>query len=484
MPKRDWELIRELVTALGRANNTRTLPRAIGEALAPRWAARRVRLVVSIADVDETYEARWVGGRWSAQHRSADARKKHRSLSPTVAVSEAGTHVVLPLTLEDGRGELAMWCGKSLPILNAPTYLGTLVRLVEVGLDNQRLVQRVADLSRRAHIENRELRNSLEKLSGGSEIIAASQPMQVVMDRVAMVARYDTSVLIQGASGTGKELVSREIHRRSSRSRKAFLQVNCGAIPSQLIESELFGHEEGAFTGASRSHRGLFEQAHQGVLLLDEVGDLPADAQVKLLRVLQEGRVRRVGAESEIEVDVRLVAATNRPLAQMVRDGDFREDLFFRLSVFPIEIPPLSERAADIAPLVRHLLARLSLKLGTKIPSVSDSVLTRLKAHSWPGNVRELANVLEAGIILGHGRSLELPADFGTATTVSSGKSVSTPLPLDAVIRGAIEHALRHSEGKIYGVDGAATVLGLHPATLQSKMRKLGINRNTFVRRT
>lgn len=418
-----------------------------------------------------------------AQFGQGKAKTPRQHTAPSTAVLHGGLRLALPLELGEGLGELAIWCGNALPILKEPTYLATLARLVEVALDNQRLVQRVADLSRRAHIENRELREALEDLSGGGEIVARSPQMLAVMDRVAMVARYDTSVLIHGASGTGKECISREIHRRSSRSRKSFVQVNCGAIPSQLVESELFGHEEGAFTGASRSHRGVFEQAHHGVLLLDEVGDLPLDAQVKLLRVLQEGRIRRVGAESEISIDVRVVAATNRNLVEMVRTGEFREDLYFRLSVFPIEIPPLRERPEDIAPLVSHLLAQLAKKLGTRAPEISDISLGRLKAHAWPGNIRELANVLEAAIILGRGRTLELPHEFGLAPPAARPEHVQTPMPLSAVVRRAIEVALRSTRGKIYGDDGAAALLGLHPATLQSKMRKLGVVRDDFVAR-
>ena len=303
MPKRDWEFIRELVTAIGQTNSVRTLPRVIGEALAPRWAARRVRLSIFSNELDEVFEVRRAGGRWQGRDISEPAVRRRVAKTPDLVLSKTGTRILLPLKLGDGAGELGLWCGTSLPIQNDATYLETLVRIVEVGLEQQRLVRRVADLSRRAHIENRELRENLEKLRGGGAIVARSPQMKEVMERVAMVARFDTSVLIQGASGTGKEVVSREIHRRSSRSRKPFVQVNCGAIPSQLVESELFGHEEGAFTGATRTHRGVFEQADLGVLFLDEVGDLPLGAQVKLLRVLQEGRIRRVGGESELGVE-------------------------------------------------------------------------------------------------------------------------------------------------------------------------------------
>tara|TARA_R110002073_G_scaffold334897_1_gene525493 strand:+ start:42980 stop:44446 length:1467 start_codon:yes stop_codon:yes gene_type:complete len=482
VPKRDWEFIRELVTALGQTNSLRILPRVIGEALAPRWGARRVRLSIFGREGEEVFDAKRARGRWQGRHISEAVKTRRVPRPPSHVVSKTGTRMLLPLNLDDGAGELALWCGTSLPVLNDATYLETLARIIEVGLEKQRLVRRVAGLSQRAHIENRELREDLEKLQGASVIVARSPQMQEVMDRVAMVARFDTSVLIQGASGTGKEVVSREIHRRSSRCKKPFVQVNCGAIPSQLVESELFGHEEGAFTGATRTHRGVFEQAHQGVLFLDEVGDLPLGAQVKLLRALQEGRIRRVGAESELDVNVRVVAATNRPLAKMVRDGEFRDDLYFRLSVFPIDIPPLCDRVEDIAPLVRHLLENLASKLATGMPAVPANVLEALTRYSWPGNARELANVLETAIILGRGRTLVLPSNFASDIPRAAATApFAPPMPLDATIRRAIEDALSHSHGKIYGDNGAAAFLGLHPATLQSKMRKLGIERNAFV---
>ena len=214
--------------------------------------------------------------------------------------------------------------------------------------------------------------------------------------------------------------------------------------------------------------------------MLDEIGELPLELQVKLLRVLQEGRVRPVGAESEVAVDVRVIAATNRPLDQMVASGDFREDLYYRLNVFPIEVLPLRERPEDIAPLVRGLLDRLCQRLGVPMPSIPKPVMGRLNAHSWPGNVRELSNALEAAIILGGGRALELADDFGRSLSKATGSPVAV-VPFDDAARTAIENALRSSNGKIYGDTGAAAALDLHPATLQSKMRKLGIRRAAFV---
>ncbi len=486
MAKRDWEFIGELVTAMARTNSLRTLPASIGQAFNSRWSARRVLLRVAKTGAVDSYEAKWTDSKWTSSHRPGNDSDRHAKRCPTVSFDDEETHLYLPLSLRGGSAELSIWCGVGDPVLASAEYLSSLVRIVEFGLEKQSLIQKVADLSQRAYRESRELRDSLEELEGRQKIVARSSQMQEVMRRLAMVARYDTSVLVLGASGTGKELISREIHRKSTRSRQSFVQVNCGAIPAQLIESELFGHEIGAFTGAVRTHRGVFEQAHRGVLFLDEVGELPPEVQVKLLRVLQEGRVRRVGAETEIVVDVRVVAATNRSLSQMVHDNTFREDLYFRLNVFSIEIPPLRERPEDIAPLVHHLLTVIAKKLRVQpLPTISSAVLAKLEAYSWPGNTRELANVLETSIILGHGHELELPANFGDgASVIREGEGiVHIPTTLDAAIRQAIESALRASGAKIYGANGAARALGLNPATLQSKMRKLGISRVAFLAR-
>jgi transcriptional regulator with GAF, ATPase, and Fis domain len=258
------------------------------------------------------------------------------------------------------------------------------------------------------------------------------------------------------------------------------IQLNCGAIPEALVESELFGHERGAFTGADRVHIGAFERAHRGTLFLDEIGELPLAAQAKLLRVLQERRIRRIGGEAELEVDVRLIAATNRQLSAMVPDGAFREDLYYRLDVFAIHLPPLRDRRGDLGPLVADLARELAQKLALPVPSISRAFLTRLEAHDWPGNVRELMNTLETAMILGGGDALELPDDFPRRSRPGAASTLSA-LRFESAVRLAIEEALRVTRGKIYGSGGAAARLGLKPGTLQSKMRKLGIDRNRFV---
>ena len=254
------------------------------------------------------------------------------------------------------------------------------------------------------------------------------------------------------------------------------LAINCGAIPEALIESELFGHERGAFTGADRKHTGVFERAHRSTLFLDEIGELPPAAQAKLLRVLQDGSLRRVGGTEQIATDVRLIAATNRSLPALVRDGRFREDLLYRLNVFEIALPALRDRRDDIAPLVATLLEQLRTRLGVPAPIVSRAVMTQLEQHDWPGNVRELANVLEAALIVSDGKRLALPIALTTQSRPRDDTS------FDAAVARTIEAALRATRGKIYGPDGAAAQLGLKPGTLQSKMRKLGIQRDAFAR--
>ncbi|MDX2088427.1 MAG: sigma-54 dependent transcriptional regulator [Kofleriaceae bacterium] len=322
------------------------------------------------------------------------------------------------------------------------------------------------------------MRANLERLGHQGDLVARSAAMRAAVTRAELVARHATTVLLLGESGSGKEVLAREIHRLSQRANRPIIQVNCGAMPDALVESELFGHERGAFTGADRTHVGAFERAHGGTLVLDEVGELPLSAQVKLLRVLQERHIRRVGGEAQIEVDVRLIAATNRPLAAMVEQGSFREDLYYRLDVFTVRVPSLRERRGDLGPLVAALVSELARKLGVEVPPIPRSVLKRLEAHDWPGNVRELMNVLETAMILGGGTALELPDEFPRRSRpVADGAQGG----FDAAVGNAIADALRRSRGKIYGRGGAAELLGLKPGTLQSKMRKLGIERTSFV---
>jgi formate hydrogenlyase transcriptional activator len=448
-------LIADLIGGLGDAHTPRALVRAFAESLAVHLPVRRVELraPAPIASVE------LADGEWRAAEPAADS-------SATVIAPGLAIVATRPLPAEYGR----------------PEFRAALEQVIASATRHMTIVQRVASLSRRAHVAGRELRADLQRLGPHTEVVARSAAMREVLARAQLVAAHPTTVLITGESGTGKEVLAREIHRRSSRAHRSMLQLNCGAIPEHLVESELFGHERGAFTGADRVRIGLFERAHRGTLFLDEVGELAMPAQVKLLRVLQERQIRRVGGAAQIDVDVRLIAATNRPLAAMVADGRFREDLYYRLDVFAIRVPALRERRADLAPLVTALLAQLSERLGLESPPVTRSILSRLDAHDWPGNVRELANILETALILGNGRALELPEDFTQRTMRRSNEAPARPR-FESAVRGAIEESLRATRGKIYGSDGAAARLGLKPATLQSKMHKLGIRRQDFCTR-
>ena len=384
------------------------------------------------------------------------------------ATAPAGMKLLAPGIAVPASAALPAFCDE-------PPFRAVLGEVVAAASRHLEIVQRVARLSRRAHVENRELRADLERRAYAGELVARSAAMRAVVARAELVARHPTTVLVTGESGCGKEVLAREIHRRSPRAHRPLIQLNCGAIPDGLVESELFGHERGAFTGADRVHHGAFERAHRGTLFLDEVAELPLAAQAKLLRVLQERRIRRVGGAGEIDVDVRVIAATNRDLASLVERGAFRTDLFYRLHVFAIEIPPLRARRGDLGPLVAALVAELAHKLQLPVPTITKSELARLEAHDWPGNVRELANTLETALILGGGERLELPDHISRRASWRADD-----VRFESAVRGAIEEALRARRGKIYGRDGAAAYLGLKPATLQSKMRKLGIERRRF----
>jgi formate hydrogenlyase transcriptional activator len=299
---------------------------------------------------------------------------------------------------------------------------------------------------------------------------------------VETVAPTDSTVLLLGETGTGKELIARAIHELSPRRERSFVRMSIAAFPLGLLESELFGHEKGAFTGAAASRAGRLELANRGTLFLDEVGDIPADVQPKLLRVLQEREFERLGSSRTQQVDVRVVAATNRDLERMVEDGSFRSDLYYRLNVFPITVPPLRDRAQDIPALARHFVTQYSRRMGRKPPVISDEAMQALRQWNWPGNIRELQNVIERAVILSPGTTLVLPMQDLQARPQRGG-SHPNPKPAGAFVdveRDTILRALRESGGVIAGPAGAAARLGLRRTTLQSKMRRLGIRRPSF----
>jgi PAS domain S-box-containing protein len=324
--------------------------------------------------------------------------------------------------------------------------------------------------------ENVALREELDKTSMFEDIVGASPALTSVLSRVAKVARSDLTVLISGETGTGKELVARAIHRRSERSFRAFVAVNCAAIPRGLIASELFGHEKGAFTGAVQRRIGRFELANGGTIFLDEVGELLPDTQAALLRVLQERELERVGGREPIHVDVRVIAATNRDLVDAVAGGKFRQDLFYRLNVFPLEMPSLRERTQDIPVLVEYFIHRYARKAGKTFRCVNKRTLVRLQSYPWPGNVRELQNVIERSVVVCE--SDEFTVDESWLSTVKTGPAL--PSTLNAQERALIEGALTATGGRVFGPSGAAARLGMPRSTLESRIRALKIDKKRF----
>jgi transcriptional regulator with GAF, ATPase, and Fis domain len=330
------------------------------------------------------------------------------------------------------------------------------------------------------HLINAESRVGEERLIGGDTGLAA------VMARARIVSRSSAPVLLFGETGTGKEIVARAIHEHSPFRNGPFRRVNCGAIPSELIDSELFGHEPGAFTGAVTRRKGWFEQADSGTLFLDEVGELALAAQVRLLRVVQDSEVVRVGGERPIRVNVRIVAATHRDLPGMVEQQLFREDLYYRLSVFPIVIPPLRDRPSDIRAFAEYFAERAANRFGLRPVPISDDDIALLARYQWPGNVREMAAVMDRAVLIGQGRTLNVAAALGPGVLATSSSPrpsapvVSSIAPLDDVIRQHIEAALDESHGRIEGPRGAARMLRINPHTLRARMRKLKIDWRGF----
>jgi formate hydrogenlyase transcriptional activator len=308
------------------------------------------------------------------------------------------------------------------------------------------------------------------------EIVGSSPALRRVLTQVEKVAATDSTVLILGETGTGKELIARAIHNRSTRTGRAFVSVNCAAIPTSLIASELFGHEKGAFTGAIQRRIGRFESADGGTLFLDEIGELPPETQVALLRVLQERTLERVGGLRPVAVDVRVLAATNRDLDAAIADGSFRKDLFYRLNVFPVHLPALRERSGDIPLLVEYLVARYAQKAGKRIQRIGNETMDLFKRYSWPGNVRELQNVIERAVILCDGETFSVdPSWFAAERSKSPVRAMRLASDLAAREKTMIENALRQASGRVSGADGAAAILGMPRQTLESKLKKLGI---------
>ena len=349
-------------------------------------------------------------------------------------------------------------------------FLTQVAAQAAIAIENATAFQEIAQLKDQLAEEKLYLEDEIRTEQNFGEIIGDDPAFRKVLEQLAIVAPTDASVLILGETGTGKELIARAIHDLSGRRERTFVKLNCAAIPTGLLESELFGHEKGAFTGAIAQKVGRFELASQGTLFLDEVGDIPLELQPKLLRALQEHEFERLGGVKTIKVDVRLVAATNRDLARMIADREFRSDLYYRLNVFPLSLPPLRERTVDIPKLVRYFTQKYARRMNKRVERIPSEAMEALTAYAWPGNVRELENLIERAVILTRGTSLEIPL-----AELRAAPGTGTPLTLEDAERDHIRRVLEQANGVVGGPNGAAARLGMKRTTLQSKMKKLGI---------
>ena len=375
-----------------------------------------------------------------------------------------------------GTGEYRWFITRAVPLRDEQ---GNIIRWYGTATD----IHDRKQAEERVQVENIVLREEIDKASMFEEVVGASPALQTVLSAVSKVAPTDSTVLLTGQTGTGKELIARAIHRKSARSARAFISVNCAAVPQSLIASELFGHEKGAFTGALQRHLGKFELAEGGTIFLDEIGEVPMETQVALLRVLQEREIQRVGGNQAIRVNVRILAATNRDLQKAIAAGTFREDLFYRFNVFPIHVPPLRERKEDIPMLVEYFVDRFARKAGKNIRSIDRQSLELLESYSWPGNIRELQNVVERSVVLCDSDTLRIDSSWlSVGDSASPGRAGSLASKIQEQEREFIERALAEAEGKVSGPLGAAAKLGISPSALEYKIRLLKINKHQFKR--
>jgi transcriptional regulator with GAF, ATPase, and Fis domain len=357
-------------------------------------------------------------------------------------------------------------------------WLRTLADHAAVAIAHARAYEKIDALRRELELERDYLREELSQSAPFGDILGSSTSLEKVLRQVETVASTNANILIQGESGTGKELIARAIHQRSPRSNKPLIKVNCGSIPKDLFESEFFGHVKGSFTGAIRDRVGRFQLADRGTLFLDEIGEIPLDLQSKLLRVLQEGEFERVGDETTRRVDVRVVAATNKDLNQEVAEGRFRLDLFYRLAVFPLEVPPLRDRLTDVPALAAHFVRQACARFNLPQPRVTQREIDALQTYRWPGNVRELQNVVERAVILARGGPLtfDLPINQAPPTTaLPDGGGIITDRDLRIKERASMVAALRSAAGRVSGAGGAAELLGVKPSTFASRVKAFNI---------
>ena len=445
-------------------------------------------------DLQETRISAWVLERQQSVVRG-DLEKEQQSAGDQRLIAEGiRSYCVSPLiAMGDSIGTFTVWSETKNRYSEADAeLLQEVANQVALAIANMKSYEEIASLKARLEKENVYLQEEIRTEHNFEEIVGNSTALLDLLRRVDQVAPTDSSVLIYGETGTGKELIARAIHNRSMRKSRPLVKVNCSAISAGLVESELFGHVKGAFTGAFERRIGRFELADGGTIFLDEVGELPLETQVKLLRVLQEREFEPVGSSRSVHVDVRIIAATNRSLRESIEAGTFRSDLYYRLNVFPLEVPPLRERCADIPQLAMFFLSRYARNLGKRMEGISAAATEKFSSYSWPGNVRELQNVIERAVILSPGPLLEVDTDLMSVSTSETLHDITQkaaevvhptePSPtlktLDEVERDYISAVLLQTGGVIEGANGAAKTLGMHPNTLRHRMEKLGIKRS------
>lgn len=421
----------------------------------------------------------WLGEGKAARGKMSEAA----NLVPGLILPLGSENFWVGPLLEDGRPQGVLLVTADVFSLSGLRICTQLAEAFSVALQNRSQWRELQKLREVAEADRQKLLLRLERQDISDSIVGAETGLRTVMERVSQVSSADVPVLLLGETGSGKEVVARAVHNLSRRASGPFIRVNCGAIPPQLIDSHLFGHERGSFTGAHNSHKGWFERADGGTLFLDEIGELPQPAQVRLLRILQDGTFERVGGRQQIRTDLRIVTATHRDLRTMVRQGSFREDLWYRIAVFVIPIPPLRDRCEDIPALATHFAMGAAKRLGSLplIPTNED--MDHLINYPWPGNIRELAAVIERAAILGNGRYLDIKQALGSEYNTPiiqeiSDRPAASFETLDQAMIKHIKAALQHTNGRIDGPKGAAKLLAINPSTLRARMRKLGIRKN------
>ena len=444
--------------------------------------SRPARPRTELRDASAARLRAWIAG-GAAERAGADgASAVARDLLRGVGEAEDGAWSIVPLVAHgEALGALIALAGASAGVVGGPDRrLAGIAEAIAVVLAKDHARRELSRLREAAEADRAAALARLHVRDIGLAVIGADTGLRDVMRQVEQVAPTGAPVLIFGETGSGKEVVARAIHERSDRAQGPILRVNCGAIPPELVDSELFGHERGSFTGAVAQRPGWFERADGGTLFLDEIAELPLAAQVRLLRVLQDGVFERVGGTRPLQVDVRVVAATHRDLAAMAERGTFRPDLWYRINVFTIRLPPLRERHADIPALAAHFAERAARRVGAVSLPIAPDDLALLHAYDWPGNVRELSAVIERAAILGEGRGLDIRRALGGGGGGGAPRAVSELATLDDAIRAHIERVLERCRGRIDGPRGAARVLAVNPNTLRSKMAKLGIRAERF----